>query len=206
MLCELDLKVLSQKSKKKKNVSNILACRSVLVQSNAWQLVRLMLGKCSLKKLSWSFVEWTDGVCFHTNILDKVTAQLISLRYSASENIKARQNASSLDCHMWSWALFNHASLAVSPLEQFTDAVLRWTARPLGCVSHICFQAELRTDTSERALPAACISSAGHMYQPACGCLACTRKKKDGDPEKGEKAVVTPLGELVTVWCVKCIQ
>lgn len=49
MLCELDLKVLSQKSKKK-NVSNILACRSVLVQSNAWQLVRLMLGKCSLKK------------------------------------------------------------------------------------------------------------------------------------------------------------
>ena len=100
MVCELDLTVPSQKSKKKK-ISNTLACLSILMQSNAQQLVRhCQVFTKKKKNLSQSFVELTDGVCFHNNILDKVTAQLISLRYNASENIKARQNASSLDSHM----------------------------------------------------------------------------------------------------------
>lgn len=70
------------------------------MQSNAQQLVRHCQVFAKKENLSQSFVELTDGVCFHNNILDKVTAQLISLRYNASENIKARQNASSLDSHM----------------------------------------------------------------------------------------------------------
>ena len=43
---------------------------------------------------------------------------------------------------------------------------------------------------SECALQTACISSPGHIYGPASDCLVCVKKKKDGDSERGEKAVV----------------
>lgn len=100
---------------------------------------------------------------------------------------------------MQSRVLLNHSSLAVSPLGQVhrsSSQVNSKASRP--SVSHICFQAELRTDTQwADALRGACISSAGCIYQPACDCLACVRKEKGWRPREGRGGQwFRPLGEL----------
>ena len=136
-----------------------------------------------------------------------MTAQLTSLRYRASENTEARQDATSLDRHMQSRVLLNRSSLAVSPLGQFTEAVLRWTARPLGPpVSHICFQAELRTDTQWACTPGS-MYFLSWVYLPASMWLfGVCEEGKGWRPREGRGGSGSVLGELVTVWCIKHIQ
>lgn len=87
------------------------------MQNNAQQFLR----HCQVytQKISKSIVEQTDGVCFPNNMFDKVTAQFISLKNNASEDIKAGENTSSLAYHRvmsltFFLGMINHPSLTVT--------------------------------------------------------------------------------------------